>query len=77
MRTRSYLFLLSIGVFLFTGCSRTSSEQGAQGEQPTPPSAKANPVTLQVASQGASTVLDEEFKRVVQSFLEKKNRILR
>lgn len=72
MRTRSFLFLLGIGVIMMTGCGRSSSEQGAQGEQPKPPAAKANPVTLQVSSQGASTVLDEEFKNVVQSFLEKK-----
>ncbi|WP_158606406.1 ABC transporter substrate-binding protein [Paenibacillus ginsengarvi] len=72
MRNRSFLFLMSMGVFLFAGCSGATSEPNAQGEQPKPPPAKANPVTLQVASQGSSTVLDEEFKQVVQSFMAKK-----
>ncbi|MDF2723622.1 MAG: extracellular solute-binding protein family 1 [Paenibacillus sp.] len=72
MKTRSFLFLLGIGVMMMTGCSKSSPEQGAQGEQPKAPEVKASPVTLQVASQGASTVLDEEFKKVVQSFMEKK-----
>jgi multiple sugar transport system substrate-binding protein len=72
MKMKTFLFLSGIGVLLLTGCSQTASEQGEPGEQPQPPPAKAEPVTLQVASQGASTVLDEEFKNVVQSFLAKK-----
>ncbi|MBD2862362.1 ABC transporter substrate-binding protein [Paenibacillus oceani] len=72
MKMKTFLSLSGIGVLLLTGCSQTVSEQGEPGEQPQPPQAKAEPVTLQVASQGSSTVLDEEFKNVVQSFLAKK-----
>ncbi|MFC3769401.1 ABC transporter substrate-binding protein [Paenibacillus sp. GCM10012303] len=72
MKMKTFLFLSGIGVLLLTGCSQTASEQGEPGEQQKPPPAKADPVTLQVASQGSSTVLDEEFKNVVQSFLAKK-----
>lgn len=69
MRTRTFQILLGTGVVLLAGCGGTQS--GMEG-QPQPETVKSEPVTLQVASQGSSTLLDEEFKEIVQTHLAKK-----
>lgn len=69
MRTRTFQFLLGTGVVLLAGCGGT--QPGTEG-QPQTEAPRSEPVTLQVASQGSSALLDEEFKQVVQTHLAKK-----
>ncbi|MEF3303824.1 ABC transporter substrate-binding protein [Paenibacillus sp. GYB003] len=72
MRTKIMYALIAIGaVVAAAGCGKTASDGGGSPEGGAAP-AKAEPVTLQIASQGAGTVLDEDFQKVVGPFLAKK-----
>jgi multiple sugar transport system substrate-binding protein len=62
--------LTAVTLLTAAGCGKESADPSGDGKTPAP--AKAEPVTLQIASQGASTTIDSVFQTLVQEHVTKK-----
>lgn len=71
---KNALVLLILSVALAAaGCGKGPTEPNwDNGGATTPPQTKTDPVTLDIASAGASTVLDEDFQVIVNEYVAKK-----
>lgn len=72
MKKTAFAFLIFSIALASAGCSQASTAPNGDDGAAAPPQAKADPVTLEIASSGASTVMDANFQNIVNEHVRKK-----
>lgn len=72
MKKTTLAFLVTSIVMALAGCGKAATHPNADNGAAAPAQPKADPVTLDIASAGASTVLDEDFQNIVNEYVKKK-----